>query len=553
MNDDQKRSLEDLLDGYFGEELDDAGHLQLSEVLQNSPEARALFWERSQLESQLENWGQRQHGEVIAFPQTPRNQSNRWRPWLTASGWAAAVAMGIGFWANQSAPKEQSVAKTESNEPKSEENSTSTNPRSGNNHAVAYLSQLVDLESEEDFLAGQLLEVGREVVISKGLMELVFFSGAQITIEGPARFTPTSDMEIAFAEGGAQAVVPESAIGFKMVLPDGLVTDYGTSFDVRVIDGKTERIQVIEGEIEVSSEVRKDEARRLLIGDAISIEDTGSLANTEYKPVGFTESIEVLAKRSARARQAAWLEYCRKLDQDESLAVHLSFLPQESGQKVIKNHSQTATAPQSASVISAKWSEGRWPGKPALSFHRPSDRVRIEIPGEFPQATLAAWVRVDGLPRKYNGLFFSEYFSEGETHWQLSSAGEYMFGIRPKDSPPISKFHRAFSGPVLSPWAFGSWRFLATSFDSTTREVVHYVDGREVGRITMEEAIPLRFGRATLGNFHDPYYSNHDESPGLTEEWSFRNWTGAIDEFLLFSRALGSDEIAEIFEAGKVN
>jgi hypothetical protein len=35
-------------------------------------------------------------------------------------------------------------------------------------------------------------------------------------------------------------------------------------------------------------------------------------------------------------------------------------------------------------------------------------------------------------------------------------------------------------------------------------------------------------------------------------EWGFRNWTGAIDEFILYSRVLGSEELRDLYEAGSV-
>jgi hypothetical protein len=204
-------------------------------------------------------------------------------------------------------------------------------------------------------------------------------------------------------------------------------------------------------------------------------------------------------------------------------------------------------------VIAAEWSRGRWPGKPALLFRQPADRVRVDIPGEYPQATLLAWVRIDSLPRLYNGLFLSEYGIPGEAHWQLSQDGEFWFGVRPKATKTISQFHRAFSSPVISGDDFGTWRLLTTTYDATERRVVHYIDGQIVHETTLEDSVPLRFGRATLGNFFDPTPSSHADLPGLGHEWSFRNWTGAIGEFLLSSRAMDAAEIARIHEIGNFN
>ena len=94
---------------------------------------------------------------------------------------------------------------------------------------------------------------------------------------------------------------------------------------------------------------------------------------------------------------------------------------------------------------------------------------------------------------------------------------------------------------------------LATTYDSESREVIHYVDGDEVSRTVIDASIPLRFGRATLGNFFDPHFAEHSKRPDLSESWSFRNWTGAIDEFILYGRALDSKELVDLYEAGRAD
>ena len=37
-----------------------------------------------------------------------------------------------------------------------------------------------------------------------------------------------------------------------------------------------------------------------------------------------------------------------------------------------------------------------------------SDRVRIEVPGEFPQLTLAAWVRIEGVNNWLSSLMLTD-------------------------------------------------------------------------------------------------------------------------------------------------
>ena len=379
----------------------------------------------------------------------------------------------------------------------------------------------------------------------------MFFSGARMTVKGPAEFTPLGDLSIQFDEGRAEVQVPDSAVGFRMFLPDGEITDFGTQFDIEVSEGVTSRIQVVKGEIEINLKGQGKGPVRLTAGEARRIERDGGVASIDYSPSEMGEAIEALSKMRNRVKMSRWQKFNEGLQSDPSLVVHFRMQPGETGEKEIVNHARSPEAPGSGTIVSAEWTEGRWPMKPALAFRNQADQVRIDIPGEFPEASMLAWVRVDALPRNYNGVFFSECGIEGEAHWQFTSDGTYQFGVRPRNAPLVSVFHRAFTKPVISPWAFGSWRLLSTTYHSGTREVVHYIDAAEVSRTVLEDSIPLRFGRSTLGNFHDMHAEDHMNQSWLGAEWSFRNWTGAIDEFMLFSRVVSTRELEEIFEVGR--
>jgi len=544
--------LESLLDAYFeGDPLDADALGELDEALVGSEDARRRFWERAEVDAKLEAWGRHKRGEATV-PADAGSARPWWRQWPAVAGWAAAVVLLVSLLMQHRQDREPGDL---AEEPPSEHSAPRSQGPAGahSGYPVAFLSQLAEVEAPVRYLAGQSVGADEEIRIGSGLLELVFYSGARVIVEGPARVVPRSDLEIEVLEGGVQADVPESAIGFRMVLPDGVVTDFGTSFDVKVEGDRTSRIQVIEGEIEMAAHLSSSGARRLTAGEAVAVDDAGALEDIDFRPMDVGESLSALAARESRVGMQRWREYAARLDRDQSVVVHFSLLPEERGADVVLNHAESLRPPRSGTVISASWAEGRWEAKPALAFRRPSDRVRVDIPGEFEQATFVTWARVDGLPREYNGLFFSEYGIDGEVHWQFSEDGRYYFGVRPEDSPAVSQFHRAFSEPVISPWAFGSWRMLATTYDSRTREVVHYVDAAEVSRTTLEDSIPLRFGRATLGNFFDPLAEEHSSHPGIGTEWSFRNWTGAIDEFILFSRVVPVEELVRIHEAGRVD
>jgi hypothetical protein len=551
MNPDREH-LERLLEAYFDGSLDEDSRHDLEQLVTSSASARARFWERAGMEDSLERWASKSRGETMALPApAPRKVKLRRSHVAAISGWAAAAALvaawGLQSWFAPGGGGKGTTAGTPAERP------IAPLAGMGENTPVAYLSRVSRLSGENRMLAGQSLAAGREVEIGEGLIEVDFFSGARVAIQGPARFKPESDMRLTVSQGTVQVDVPDSAKGFVLVLPDGTVTDFGTSFGVVVNEDRTSRLQVSRGEIELAGTKDGGSARRIKEGQAYSLAESGISRPIDFRPMGVSTSLEERAREDMKDRQFRWDEVCREIAADPSVLVHFRFLPDEEGSREILNRATGPNAPRTGTVIAAEWSHGRWDGKPALAFHGPSDRVRVDIPGAYPQATFLAWVRVDNLPRRYNGLFLSEYGIEGEAHWQMSSQGSFWFGVRPKEKRGTVFFHRAFSEPVLSPADFGTWRMLATTYDAPSRTVIHYVDAVEVSRTVLGDSVPIRFGRATLGNFFDPLPEEHADAPGLGEEWSFRNWSGAIDEFLLYSRTLEAGEIQQLHEAGRAN
>lgn len=519
------------LDRYFEGHLDEVARERLERELLNSAEARERFWQRADLEEMLESWGGRQRAEGVAPAPPAVRPRRRW----AAAGWAAAVAI-------------LAVSLFRSGTDVSGGGSAETPETTRAGVVDAGVAFLYRLESPgAPYREGQTLAAGAEVTLDAGIMELDFYSGARVIVRGPARIVPVSDMELRVVEGGIEADVPESAIGFRVRLPDGVVTDFGTRFGVEVRDGRTSRVQVAEGEVGLEA---AGVSSRLGQGEAVAVDEDAGLRPIEFRALEFRRSLASRLEERARRLRERWREHCERIEHDRSVLVH--FRMEQPGSRRLVNHAAADAVPGSGTVIAAEWGEGRWKDKPALGFRRPADRVRVDLPGEFPQATFVAWTRIDDLPRRYNGLFLSEYGVAGEVHWQFSDDGRFLFGVRPRDAVGPARFHRAFSEPVLGPDDFGRWHMLATSYDAERREVVHFVDGREVGRTRLDDSVPLRFGRATLGNFHDPHASEHVASEELGEQWSFRNWTGSVDEFLLFARVLDTAEIRELYERGRV-
>ncbi|MDA8744563.1 FecR family protein [Rubripirellula amarantea] len=115
-----------------------------------------------------------------------------------------------------------------------------------------------------------ILSVGREYVLTGGLIEVAFPAGASAILEGPAVFRVTSDESLALDVGRCSVHAPDGAEGFRIDTPMTRVVDRGTRFSVSVAETSETEVHVIEGEADVYPLGRPeaDSQKRLTDGQA---------------------------------------------------------------------------------------------------------------------------------------------------------------------------------------------------------------------------------------------------------------------------------------------
>ena len=175
-----------------------------------------------------------------------------------------------------------------------------------------------------------------------------------------------------------------------------------------------------------------------------------------------------------------------------------------------------------ATVTDGKWDKGQIGG--GLEFNGASTFMEVLHSDEFNFAdslTLAAWARVDGLPAQHIGL------PRKETEYVLhpTDAGGNGFNLR---------FYIGLGGawapPVISDTVveYGEWHHLAGTYDGSELKV--YIDGKldkaqpQAGEITPTQN-PLRWSNDCCGG---------------------RMLQGALDELIIFNRALDEAEIQQL-------
>ena len=442
--------------------------------------------------------------------------------------WAVALAaclalIGAGLWSRRPAPP------LDQSEPTSK--------------AVAMLNRTADAQWGQARTVPRLnapLEPG-PLRLEAGLAQVVFYSGARVVIEGPAELDLISQNEAFCRRGRIFVDVPAQARGFRVNTPHVTTVDMGTSFGLNVNDEQT-GVHVFKGNVSLSSNTHVFK-QSLEAG-------SGALIQANSKPVrlaadrsAFSSLFDFQAKsQAAEARRYdQWRTACKRLEADSSLILHFDFenVPPSSWQ--IRNLGKLGVDVWDATVVGCQWTEGRWPGKRAVEFQSVNDRMRLVVPGEFHSLTLSAWVCVKGLDRKINSLFMSDGFDSGTIHWLIRRDGVLgltVIGAEPRNHQIVA------SPPVLTLENLGMWLHLAVVLDASAQRVIHYFNGVAISETDLKIAPPFRIGAAELGNWNAKGFPKDDP-------FMIRNFSGAMDEFFMFNRALGTEEIRTLYAQGK--
>jgi len=157
---------------------------------------------------------------------------------------------------------------------------------------------------------GSRLQRG-DLFLAAGHATLKFDSGAEVTLEGPARFEVFDEMHCAIREGTLTADVPPSAIGFTVTTPHGDVVDFGTKFGINANSNGRSGVQVIEGKVELRH-TPTGQTLELLEGekavyDATSTKSLNADTEAELKSVSGRPTVEPLVQittASGRGRAA---------------------------------------------------------------------------------------------------------------------------------------------------------------------------------------------------------------------------------------------------------
>lgn len=537
------------LDAYLDGTISPANFEAMQDQLAKDPEYRAIAQRYLALDDTLAN--PRTLDDLLSnpWPKTPLAAEqktlpfplSRFIPLAAAAGLAFLLGSGLMFWWNQSSDTSPSLVEIEKIPAPSAQ-------------GFAVVGNLFDPTWAEGTTAHETGDsLGAENFrLASGTAEIQFFSGAKMTVEGPADISLRSAWEAHCHEGAVRMNVPPAARGFKLHSPSSEIIDLGTEFGLIVKDGQG-KVEVFDGEIAIKHQ--GEEQKLIKKGRALELSAHKPLIELEPGKISFpnTRKFQPQIAEQLLTGFQSWQTHRDTLANDKDIIAYYTF-DQETPGALIPNIALPRNPELDGAVILAEPVSGRWPGlKSAFEFRRPGSRVRVNIPGEFPALTFSCWVRIDSLDRTYNALFMGDGYENGEPHWQIKDDGRLMLSVMVDEDarhpvyPDQSRYHHIYYSPKIWDLSMsGQWLHLTSVFDPAAAQVSHYLNGKEVATEAIDplfQVKTLRIGNGEIGNWGQPLRKD----PSFT----IRNLNGRMDELAIFKSALSAEKIHSIYEKSR--
>jgi hypothetical protein len=360
-----------------------------------------------------------------------------------------------------------------------------------------------------------------------GTIHLRYVNGADLIIEGPARFEIHDALHTVLKAGRVRAIVPPTAHGFTVATREVAYEDVGTEFGLSVdaITGES-RMRVFDGKVNLRN---VDAAATLLR----SVDEGGSVG---FRDGRVQDSLQVQAgdfPLPGAIGHARWSAQREQRLGDPALMAWFPFV--RGGDPAILANAVPNQGVADGRIVGARWATGRWPGKQSLWFDSEGDFVEIDIPGEYAELTVAAWLKVDRFEHEMSAILNSNGKESGGLHIQFNRLGLPRGGLLGVGRPG----QRWLGNPV----PIGKWVHVVSVTSVPKKRHVVYVNGLPVleSGLTNSDVL-LKPGRCRLGNWL---------SDTVDKSYSNRSLHGLVDELSIWNRALSAAEVSALTESGR--
>jgi hypothetical protein len=379
------------------------------------------------------------------------------------------------------------------------------------------------------------LQAGRKLHLEKGLAQITYSNGAVVLLEGPASFTVDSSNSGFLSRGKliARADTRQSW-QFTIITPVARFIDLGTEFGVKIDELGRSVVAVFEGKVNAEAKIadgRWTAPVSFVKGEAAICTGTKFLD----KSVSRNEFPSLLPPPPPAMDPAylRWLQANQDMQKRQDLIAYYDFEPDFSKPNVLINRAPSGSE-LNGEIQNAPWVAGRFPDKGALEFKENKAGVRINLPNEYPQITLIAWIKIN-LSDNYHGILLSDNWGRlKELHWQIHKKGEFAMAVLGQKWG--SQTERTFPRDCINKWC------MVAGVIKPPRETIFYFNGEPFETLLCESMPAVNIGSATIGGWN---------TTGAFDEDVDRPLSGRMDELMIFKTALTPEEIKQIYESGK--
>ena len=225
-----KPELLELCDRLLDGDLSEADRARLEKMVIDDPETRRLYVDYLHLHGSLRqsssSFGALPVAEAMAsFPGNVSPAPTR-NPWRWPLELAALIVFGLALWWISWQGPETSYAQIVEN------------------HGVQWESSSLPTTTGVPLKGGHLK-------LAQGVARLLFASGAQVSLEGPAELEITGPNACHLHSGSLVAHVPEQARGFAVKTASAQLIDHGTDFGIHAGPAGQAAVRVMQGEVEL--------------------------------------------------------------------------------------------------------------------------------------------------------------------------------------------------------------------------------------------------------------------------------------------------------------
>ncbi|MDG2254815.1 MAG: FecR domain-containing protein [Opitutaceae bacterium] len=267
-----------LIDLYFQGRANDEEVAALEQRMLENPDLRQQYLEQAMTEAELRSFALRED-KVVEMPSsvsamTPEPKNRRVLTTLIGAAAAAAVFAIVSL--------------------------TNTQPATVGS---ILSSELAGWQSDQPTIEGAEFGPGT-YMLQTGVAILGFHSGAEMVLEGPARFEVVSEMHVIFDFGNASFHVPESAVGFQVDTSYGKVVDHGTRFSLSLgQDDEEARLVVLEGEVAIHHS--GGEVKHLFTDETVRMNQRNLLSDSDLTAEGGLEAREPVITLGTGGRETS--------------------------------------------------------------------------------------------------------------------------------------------------------------------------------------------------------------------------------------------------------